>query len=894
MRLLQLRLQNYIGIYNGMGLNVIDIDFRKCKNNIVVIKGDNGTGKSTIYNAMNPLPDDRSNYIEGIEASKLIEYLLDDGTRLTIFYTSKTSSNGNRYKTTCSITRFYPDGNVVELNPSFNINTGKDIIYELFDLDDNFLALSALSANRKGLGGLKPGDRKKYVNTIIDTLEDYNSLYKTMSKKSIALKSMLNSITSKLSQVSNVEMIKSRIDEDNLSLNNLDRRRNELMNHTSYIKAQLDEINPNDDITKRYESLLKEKNSIQEEYKQTSGMEIKEYSEEELLQLEKDDSKLEASLELLENSMNGLLDKEKSIRSDIDTLNIKLNSLFDSNLLESTKKKIEEEKEKLKFYKDRFESLGFNQYENITEQEYIIALDAIENINNHIASLGDEYPLYIIEESCTYIINPAHMRSMDSLQNELNSMKNKCNELEDKYNNSISDELFDKNSFHCDRMNDCPAIKILLKKEVISQQEYRKLTNSIKTIKDYISELEEEKDRMIMIYKCSDEIKSLINYIQSMYKIICKFPNTDIFKDYKSILHSIESLIPININLEEYREYMNYIDAICVTTENIKAFTEVVDKMMSSNVESIVIKQQLENLNSNLQEVMNSKSTLLDQITNTKNNKLQIKTKLDEIRLIKANLLRYNEITEKYKKLDEEIDKISIDIEKYNSLSKVYSEETMELNRIISDIDILRKTIEENKYKLVIFDQYRSDYEEYSVLYNSVQQIKYYSSINGIQTKYMTVYMNDILSDTNTLLERLFNGSFRLQPFVINDTEFRIPCIDTEGNLRYDISLMSDSQVSMISMLISFALLHKASKFYNIIKLDEVDNNLDIDNRLQFSILINNIMNILRFDQCIIISHNNELDLSNMDMIIFRIQDDEVRRNLYNSGANIIYDYNKN
>jgi hypothetical protein len=151
--------------------------------------------------------------------------------------------------------------------------------------------------------------------------------------------------------------------------------------------------------------------------------------------------------------------------------------------------------------------------------------------------------------------------------------------------------------------------------------------------------------------------------------------------------------------------------------------------------------------------------------------------------------------------------------------------------------------------------------------------------------------MNQIINDANKLLSLLFKGRFTLQPFIINESEFIIPCIDDNGNIRPDISLMSDSQLSEISMIISFILLHKSSRLYNIIKLDEVDDNLDHENRLQFSILIDQIMNILHFDQCVIISHNNELNLANSDLIITKLEDPEQRRVLYNSGANVIADF---
>ena len=63
MRLLRLRLKNYIGIFNGMGLEDIEIDFSKCTHRILIIKGDNGTGKSTIFKALTPLSDSSINFI---------------------------------------------------------------------------------------------------------------------------------------------------------------------------------------------------------------------------------------------------------------------------------------------------------------------------------------------------------------------------------------------------------------------------------------------------------------------------------------------------------------------------------------------------------------------------------------------------------------------------------------------------------------------------------------------------------------------------------------------------------------------------------------------------------------------------------------------------------------
>ena len=52
MRFMYLKLTNYIGIYNGMGLYDIEIDFSRSMHKVCVIKGTNGSGKSSVIDAI--------------------------------------------------------------------------------------------------------------------------------------------------------------------------------------------------------------------------------------------------------------------------------------------------------------------------------------------------------------------------------------------------------------------------------------------------------------------------------------------------------------------------------------------------------------------------------------------------------------------------------------------------------------------------------------------------------------------------------------------------------------------------------------------------------------------------------------------------------------------------
>ena len=98
---------------------------------------------------------------------------------------------------------------------------------------------------------------------------------------------------------------------------------------------------------------------------------------------------------------------------------------------------------------------------------------------------------------------------------------------------------------------------------------------------------------------------------------------------------------------------------------------------------------------------------------------------------------------------------------------------------------------------------------------------------------------------------------------------------------------MSTAQRSMISMILSFSLLYQSSTKYNIIKLDEIDGCLDTTNRGYFTALLDNLMSLLKCEQCFIVSHNDELSSYACDLILLKMDNGHAVR----EGENIIWKY---
>ena len=895
MRLLRLRLENYIGIYNGMGLSSIEIDFSKCIHKVLIIKGDNGTGKSTIFKALTPLADSSIDYIPDKTAIKEIAYETDFQTILNIKYESLVK-DGIRRPTKCYLNRLNPDGSIENLNPSNNITTAKEVIYDILGIDDNFITLSQLSANKKGLGGLKPSERKRYVNSIISSLAAFNSIHKMITTKSTILKSIIDSYVTKLSQIGNIAIVEDAIKKDTLALKELDNKKNGLISEIATIKAELSRLDSSGNFLDDYKNLSMRKIILEKEIRELPD--IEEYSEEKLIQYEKDMAKYEANEEMLSSRAKELLDEESKINNNITELTIKLDSLYNKEHMDDLNSKIESTKKELESYKPYFHL--FKTYKDISEQDYETVKLVIEKFNSTVENIFQTYSETVRKESMNSLrtgkneVILDHTEILSGLEKQLEDLRTEKRDVEF-LNNRSKD--YNKIPDDCNHKSDCPFIKDVVeaKNALRSRQSLYSLSTKINSTLDAIESAKNLAEDNMIKTQCLYEMKSILEYIQSMSKIIRKFPGTESLDSINTLYHNIENGIRLNFeSVDKYQEFKNISTIVSALEEDLHSYESAKEKLISANAEIRILQEKIDTDLKNLSTIRDSKLSIFAEIEKIRSSKLEIEMVLDSIRYAKINKAKFEEVSVELNEITNKIESMEKNTVLIKDLTDKLNRRASELSALQNtDLPAISKAIEENKYRMVLFEQYTRDSQEYAAKYNEVQMIKKYTSIHGIQTVYMSVFMNSILNTTNTLLRLLFGGRFALQPFIINENEFNIPCADSEGRVREDISLMSDSQLSMISMLISFVLLRNSSNRYNIIKLDEVDDNLDSMNRIQFSILIEQIMNDLGFDQCLIISHNNELDLSNTDIVILKMESQEMIDSLYNSGGNIVFSYNE-
>ena len=347
MRFTYLELENYIGIYNGMGLYNIKINFLKSKHRICVIKGTNGSGKTTIQSALSLFPDGNESFIPDKPAKKIVR-VLNNNIEYEVKFFHDIRSSGVRIPTKAFITKKTPDGQEVELNPSGNVTSYKDILYQEFKLDSNFFALTRLSMDDRGLGYKRPADRKKFVNSIIESLDVYNEIYKTISKKANNIKAVMNNITSRLGAIGDKGSIASLRDSLADDIARIQAKRDEINGKIAAITATITNADPDNyiqDSFKEKNSALKQVNSLLKKlvdgYQSENRLFIPEVETkllgDKLDKYYKDITYFTQEAEKLRTAARSIIDQMSSLRSQLDLTISQLQSLKTDEYIELEK-----------------------------------------------------------------------------------------------------------------------------------------------------------------------------------------------------------------------------------------------------------------------------------------------------------------------------------------------------------------------------------------------------------------------------------------------------------------------------------------------------------------------------------------------------------------------------
>ena len=895
MRIEFVALDNYIGIFNGTGKRHIEFDFTQCKN-VIAIRGFNGSGKSTLMRTLNPFPDSNEMLIPGLEAHKRIIYLKNEFRYIIdIIYPLK--NNGERATSKVSILKLnWSTGEQWAINPNGNVSEAKELIMNEFELDNNYITLSQLSSEDRGLADKRPAERKKFVNDILSDLTAYNSMYKILTKKSSTLKALTSSINMKIDRILNGRSLNNLKDELAMiekKLKSEELEREEILQEIGALdflivnkKKDLEEYDNNiikqSALNKVIETISSDIVTIRGNYfYSTQGDKIVDdlgdpYKNPNLTDsinaikrniiTEKISYQAKFKNDFNESEKLGNINSE--IKDKIDKIRMQLSILTDNNtqdpeeFIKSFKENLDSRNQILDEINKRNASKLFESNITIEKLDMMKAqLDYIMNrinINLPIYDTPDGYSVKIDKVS-SKIRNSEIAR--DEIVKKLLQM------------NGISEDLINSKVPKGCKIKDCP-MRLAIEKAEKDNHQIQELKKDLDACDNTIKESKQYREDLSIRYRESLSRSELLTHYNSFSDIILALLNFD--TNTKSSFDSITSKVWENPDLynrtvstliDKYIDIFNmkaqyealqttYINTVDLYTKIINKVDQIkelkenesalVREYKKNNIELVKLESSCKEYNGYIADI-NTELDILDRL-------LPLATALKE----KHESLA--QVTEIINKAKENIDSVK---DNMNHRAKLIAES----NSFADSIEKLRICYNNTNQDFRMAAEYINELTQYNNTYQKIETVKKYTSpTTGIQTLFMEAYMNNVLIVANQLLQLMFNGQFILQPFVINESEFRIPCAGN-GYLNDDISSMSTSQICIISMIISFAMLYNSSSCYNILKLDEIDGGLDTNNRLHFISMLNQVMAIMKCEQCFIISHNAELETGEISTI---------------------------
>lgn len=886
MKYLQATFKNYIGFYNGMGLYEVSIDFRKCTHNIILITGKNGSGKSTLMNHLNPFPDGSNSFIPGKTAEKCL-VLFDNGDTYTIQIISPADLKGRK------TTKAYIQKNGVELNENGNVSSYKDIVFNEFELDANYVSLSRLSNSDRGLGDKTPSERKRFASNIIDNLEIYNTIYKTLNKKSLIYKSHTNTIHTKIQNIGNAENLKSRL---------------------KMLQAREGELNRDIMATNNTIVSIEAKNSIDEE----EAKKIKVITDKE--------AELSAQVAMVETQVNShyhrtkikpedIVSQQETDRALLESYRLQLSQATDKWRTESqrlretdesiaslraeldcniTETDIVERYNKSQYIIDEIvaelRSMNIPLDTDVMELERVIAFCerfsvTIDKFNDGLTPRDLEY---IIKEFDSVSVRDM-LHSQDMLISEIDAGKQQLAETQGKL--KLLATLEDRPK-EC-KIDTCPFIAnaVLVKNELQGDivETLSLIQDTNLGLSEKIAEIQSQIDyHNTMSYK-KVELDSIRGEISEISSILRKY--------YPQFIENFDIMV-LNMNTFGFiREHKKVTDVANL----LRMFAAEKQQNQLLELEYRNYREKVQLLNSSrnmLNKLEKSQSELIESIAKAKSDMdnysstvTSLETKVNNETEYLTIYLRYKNLLEEYIAVKDQVaefeKKSSKALEALSSITTLRDK----INVLSAELEPLMREINTISGQLTLLDSYYEEYAKYKHSYDMIETLKKYCSptSGGIQTLFMQLYMSKTKDIANSILSMLFNGSYRLEDFIINENEFRIPFIG-EGLPVDDISSGSGAQIAMMGMIINLVLLHQASTRFNIAQLDEVTAALDSYNNSVFTNIMFYCMQILNIEQLFLISHSTETDNSYADII--KLKGYENYESSIQSG-NVIWDFDE-
>lgn len=840
MKILELILENFEGVYIAMHTNFVRLDLRESKHKICLITGPNGKGKTVLLSQLNPFSS--LGTLDERDSLPLIRKDKNGHKKIVIF------DRGNEYEIdhfytpskTSHTVKSYIKKNGEELNPNGNVTSFKEVVKVELDIEPDYMKLIRLGNNVVNLIDLKNAERKTFMSKRLEEVNVFLLYYKKINTELNTLKTLNAMVIDKLKKT-NIEseedfiLAKEALVEKQKELEEIEADILAITDSISKTKYQLSEI-PEDtkqkmkDAERKLEKLLKKSGN---EFESLESLEkrYKAISENIIRNKERHKS--------LCNSVNVYIETIDRNRTESENTKAKIDHIVNESDLDGLMGLIESLKIRIKNDEGKYKKYGEIKYTKKDVEDVLSFFKEKQEVLSTTYEFGDEPIKKVISimkkgESVSTYINEHLKKAIE--EEEIKSGKALIRRLLSMYNEKPA---CNKNCSLLALRSSLESISGINDSETKYNKEFFSYMNLAYTaIKAVMLSFSEKKNLFELM---PDNIKEF-SKIESLYDRIraCEW------------IYDREVFFEELAFMTEYENHLKDIETLEDKEKELKL-------LLKSSPLPV-----LESLYSDLKKNMKEYS---EKIVDT-NNEIRVISgviKSDEVTLEELEILI--EIIKQKDTIESIYYENKALLEKQaNLLRQLQTEESMFANASF-ERKRLQQWIATNDHNLKQAKVYQKELKVYQKFFDDWSVLKESLSSNkGIPLIFIDLYLKKAKAIVNSLLDEIYGGNMYIDDFIISADSFNIPFIK-DGKSISDIRYASQGEKSFFSIALSFAISFQSMSRYNIMLLDELDSVLDESNRSKFIAILEKLEDMIDSEQMFVISHNNMFSMYPVDVV---------------------------
>lgn len=847
MKILYLKLTNFINIVTAFNTETIEIDFSKSNNNVVLLTGPNGSGKTSILSCLHPFPtngnmDVRSdNPIIVPRENGYKEIHISDGDDLYViqhFYTR----NGDKH-----IIKSYIQKNGVELNENGNVTSFKEIVEKELGLEQDYMKLTRLGSNVTNFIDMKRQERKNFTGKIISEADIYLSYHKKIMADKNKVNIQINHTSDLIRrlQVDDLGELKKAQKSLQHQIEDLTAKIEKANSELSVLQYQLNDCGDIPAMRERIQEKEKELKHIQKALARASEIKIsistlKSMIEETKIAILKAKSSLDTNV----ITRTGILNQLDSIAHEIDSIRREISRIEDDKNVKDMEANIELLRETIRRRAKESGISGYVRPCSKAEMEDLIKmLDKCMDILLSTYELG-KGP---IQKAVSFFHTKTDIEKY-TRENKEKIKRNKMQSLCEQVYAEISKDIGLLGP-DCKNPSGCRVYDF-----------YQRIYEYATQAPDKVIEDETFLAYTKMAY---NNIQTVLKYLRDYHDIFEKMP--ECIKD-QFLMSTVLTHI---CNMEWiYDKDIIFHELGLITDDELQdADLEELSRQKAMLAQYKKANSNIEYFQNKLEDLINSRTTLMGQLDEVKET---INSLNREIAEKEASVSDYEDMVVAMEHEDE-VETEFNDLKSKLTLASQLSLQIREKTSILNDLQFrknkMSKTHQDNEFRIENYKRYKKDLDELSSKFTDLEYLaRALSSREGIPLIFIQAYLKDIKDIANQLLDVVYDGDLHLEDFEITADEFGIP-YSTKGTTVKDVIYASQGERSFISLALSFALTYKSISKYNIMLLDEIDATLDISNREKFLHVLEMQIDMIHAEQVFVISHNDMFNAYPVDIV---------------------------